>query len=66
VSYYIELPVMLLMYGGWKLLKKTKLVSLEAMDLETDVHKIGSDDLIEEKKEEGLKGKIRAVLRWIF
>jgi amino acid transporter, AAT family len=66
VSYYIELPVMLIMYGGWKLLKRTKLVRLETMDLETDVHKVGEEDSREEEKEEGLKGKIKAVLRWIF
>jgi AAT family amino acid transporter len=35
VSYYIELPVMLVMFVGWKLIKRTKLVELEEMDLET-------------------------------
>ncbi|TVY21052.1 putative amino-acid permease [Lachnellula arida] len=66
VSYYIELPIMLIMYVGWKLLKRTKLVRLEVMDLETDVHKIGDEDLREEGKDRGLKGKVRMVLRWIF
>ena len=66
VSYYIELPVMLIMYVGWKLLKRTKLVRLEVMDLETDVHKVGEEDLRESEKDKGLKGKIRTVLRWIF
>ncbi|TVY55711.1 putative amino-acid permease PB1C11.02 [Lachnellula cervina] len=66
VSYYIELPVMLIMYVGWKLLKRTKLVRLEVMDLETDVHKVGDEDLREEGKDKGLKGKVRMVLRWIF
>lgn len=66
VSYYIELPIMLLMYVGWKLLKRTKLVRLEDMDLETDVHRIGDEDLREEENNKGLKGKIRMVLRWIF
>ncbi|TVY42002.1 putative amino-acid permease [Lachnellula subtilissima] len=66
VSYYIELPIMLLMYVGWKLLKRTKLVKLEDMDLETDVHKIGDEDLREEENDKGLKGKIMIVLRWIF
>lgn len=36
VSYYIELPLMLVMYVGWKVWKKTKVVKLERMDLETD------------------------------
>lgn len=66
MSYYIELPVMLIMYVGWKLLKRTKLVRLEVMDLETDVHKVGDEDLREEGKDKGLKGKVRMVLRWIF
>lgn len=66
VSYYIELPVMLIMYVGWKLLKRTKLVRLEVMDLETDVHKVGDEDLREEGKDKGLKGKVGMVLRWIF
>ena len=38
VSLYIELPIMLLMYLGWKALKRTKLVKLHEMDLETDTH----------------------------
>ncbi|KAK1845555.1 amino acid permease [Colletotrichum chrysophilum] len=36
LSFYIELPVMLVMIIGWKLYKKTKLISLSEMDLETD------------------------------
>jgi len=66
VSYYIELPVMLLMYVGWKLLKRTKIVGLGEMDLETDVHKIGEEDLKEMEMEKTVRGKIRRVLNWIF
>jgi len=36
VSYYVELPVMLVMFVGWKLLKRTKLVHAADMDLATD------------------------------
>ncbi|KAI2978722.1 hypothetical protein CBS147324_875 [Aspergillus niger] len=36
VSYYIELPIMLVMFLVWKLVKRTKLVKLEVMDLVTD------------------------------
>ncbi|KAH0531367.1 hypothetical protein TsFJ059_000207 [Trichoderma semiorbis] len=38
VSFYIELPIMLVMYLGWKIIKRTKFVRLDEMDLVTDVH----------------------------
>ena len=38
VSFYIELPIMLIMYAAWKLIKKTRTVSLAEMDLETDTY----------------------------
>ncbi|KFZ01432.1 hypothetical protein V501_09997 [Pseudogymnoascus sp. VKM F-4519 (FW-2642)] len=65
VSFYIELPVMALMFVGWKLLKKTKIVGLKEMDLVTDVYhpepgEVDRDAVV------GWKGKARAVLRWIF
>ncbi|KAL8715202.1 MAG: hypothetical protein Q9220_001160 [cf. Caloplaca sp. 1 TL-2023] len=37
-SLYIELPIMLVMYVGWKLLKGTRIVRLSDMDLETDAY----------------------------
>lgn len=36
VSYYVELPVMLIMFVAWKISKRTKWVTLERMDLRTD------------------------------
>ncbi|PWY89830.1 amino acid permease [Aspergillus heteromorphus CBS 117.55] len=36
VSYYIEIPIMLVMFVGWKLFKRTKFVRLDTMDLLTD------------------------------
>ncbi|KAG2421141.1 hypothetical protein HFD88_000757 [Aspergillus terreus] len=36
VSYYIEIAIMLVMFVGWKLIKRTKFVRLDEMDLETD------------------------------
>ncbi|CAF3613987.1 hypothetical protein SNK03_003788 [Fusarium graminearum] len=62
ISFYIELPVMLIMYIGWKLLKKTKVVKLSEMDLETDVH------TIEEKvtEEAGWKNKLKNAVTWLF
>lgn len=66
VSYYIELPVMAIMYFGWKLWKRTKIVGLNDMDLETDVYVLGEDDLREMEKEKSVQGKVRRVLGWIF
>lgn len=36
VSYYIEIPVMIVMYLFWKILKRTRFVRLEEMDLVSD------------------------------
>ncbi|OBT52061.1 hypothetical protein VE04_08060 [Pseudogymnoascus sp. 24MN13] len=65
VSFYIELPVMLLMFVGWKLLKKTKIVGLKEMDLVTDVYHPEPGE-VDRDAAVGWKGKARAVLRWIF
>lgn len=66
VSFYLELPVMLAMYLGWKFLKRTSIVGLGEMDLETDVHKIGEDDLRDIEEDKTAKGKLYVILRWIF
>ncbi|KAF9888619.1 hypothetical protein FE257_008551 [Aspergillus nanangensis] len=44
VSFYVELPVMLVMYVVWKVLKKTNYVRLEEMDLETDTYTLEADE----------------------
>jgi AAT family amino acid transporter len=61
VSFYIELPVMLVMYVGWKVFKRTKLVRLDEMDLETDVYV--ADEIGEQKK--GWLGRGRRVVEWL-
>ncbi|KAF7919173.1 uncharacterized protein EAE98_009493 [Botrytis deweyae] len=66
VSFYIELPVMAIMWLGWKWLKGTKVVSYEEMDLQTDVHVIGEEDEKEREREKTARGKVERVLRWIF
>lgn len=66
VSYYIELAVMLVMCLGWKLWKKTKLVSLNEMDLETDAHRMSEEDLEEIANEKTVKGRVGSVVRWIL
>ncbi|KAM0438756.1 hypothetical protein ACHAPT_001514 [Fusarium lateritium] len=62
VSFYIELPVMLIMYLVWKFLKKTKTVKLEEMDLETDTYTV-DEKVVEET---GWKAKVKNVITWLF
>ncbi|KAK1765321.1 putative amino-acid permease PB1C11.02 [Phialemonium atrogriseum] len=62
VSFYIELPVMLVMYLGWKLVKKTKIVGLAEMDLDTDTYVVGQ----EKDEEKGWKRKAKDALVWVF
>ncbi|KAL7948126.1 amino acid permease/ SLC12A domain-containing protein [Trichoderma barbatum] len=62
VSYYIELPIMLVMYLAWKFIKRTKFVRLEDMDLVTDVHT--AEEQVEEEK--GWKAKAKSVVGWLF
>ena len=54
VSYYVELPLMLVLYVGWKVWKKTKVVKLERMDLETDTHTV-DEMALQSVKESRLK-----------
>ena len=65
-SYYIELPIMLVMYVGWKIIKRTRIVSLGEMDLETDVYQVSEEDLKEMEKEKSARGRVERVFRWIF
>jgi len=65
VSYYIELPIMLLMFGVWKVVKRTRWVSAEEMDLETDVY-LPEEGELDRDAAVGWKGKARATIRWIF
>ena len=55
VSYYVELPLMLVMFVGWKVWKKTKVVKLERMDLETDTSSVDEVVLLQGVKESRLK-----------
>lgn len=65
VSYYIELPIMLLMYVVWKFVKKTKVVELDDMDLETDVYMVQPGEL-DKVDRPGWKGKVQTAIRWVF
>lgn len=62
VSFYIELPVMLIMFVAWKFIKKTKVVKLDEMDLETDVHPRKEQEL--EKKP--WQAKLKNAVTWVF
>jgi AAT family amino acid transporter len=65
-SYYIELPIMLVMYVAWKIIKRTRIVSLQEMDLETDVYQVSEEDLKEAEREKSTRGRVESVFRWIF
>lgn len=66
VSYYIELPIMAVMYLGWKLFKRTKIVGYAEMDLETDVHVVSDEDVKQNAHDKTARGKVETVIRWIF
>lgn len=66
VSYYIEIPIMIIMYVGWKLVKKSKIVPLAMMDLETDVHTKDDNEDDKWENEKSWKGKAHTAVRWIF
>ena len=63
VTYYAELPIMVVVYVAWKLIKGTRFVRLDEMDLETDTYVAD-----EEKKddERGWKATARTVLAWLL
>jgi AAT family amino acid transporter len=65
-SYYVELPIMAIMYLGWRLLKKTRVVAYDEMDLETDVHEVSEEDLKETERERSARGRVENIIRWIF
>ena len=63
-SLYIELPIMLVMYLGWKAIKRTKVVRADEMDLETDTHTI--EEVGDERKRRGWREKGYNIWRWIL
>ncbi|KAK4502481.1 hypothetical protein PRZ48_005906 [Zasmidium cellare] len=77
VSFYIELPVMLVMFVGWKLLKRTKFVHVDEMDLTTDRFDQGwtteeREEALEKAKlspwakGQGWQRRVNAVGQWFF
>ncbi|KAJ6133828.1 amino-acid permease [Penicillium sp. IBT 18751x] len=72
VSYYIEIPVMLVMFVGWKLIKRTKFVHKSEMDLRTDRYDGGLEDtpftreLEQDPSRKGWVGKLQRFGQWLF
>ena len=66
VSLYVELPIMLVMYLGWKVLKRTKLVRLLEMDLETDTYPLERLDPALETGKSAWREKAYNIWRWFL
>ena len=64
VSLYVELAIMLAMYVGWKVLKRTKVVKLLEMDLETDTYPAERLDPATERS--GWRRRVYEVWRWVL
>lgn len=66
VSLYVELPIMLVMYVGWKILKRTKVVKLLDMDLETDTYPAERLDPARETEESAWRERAYSIWRWFL
>lgn len=75
VSYYVELPVLLVMFVVWKLIKRTPFVPLEEMDLVTDRYDTGltsaeRDELLDDARwptvGRGWKARTKGIGQWLF
>ncbi|EEH42044.1 high-affinity permease for basic amino acids [Paracoccidioides lutzii Pb01] len=73
VSFYIQLPVMIAMFVTWKLVKGTKFVSLEEMDLVTDRYDGGAEGTLAAElrakkpfEELTLQEKAKRIGTWFF
>lgn len=59
VSFYIEIPLMIIMYVAWKLIKRTKIVKLHEMDLVTDVYVVDPEKDVDDPR-------WKRILGWLF
>lgn len=66
VSLYVELPIMLVMYLGWKVLKRTKVVKLLEMDLETDTYPVERLNPALETEKSAWKERAYNIWRWLL
>ena len=65
-SLYVELPIMLVMYLGWKMLKRTKVVNLHEMDLATDTYPVDRLAPIPENEKSAWREKAYSIWRWLL
>ena len=65
-SLYVELPIMLVMYLGWKMLKRTKVVRLHEMDLETDTYSVDRLDPIPDNGHSAWRERAYSIWRWLL
>ncbi|KAJ5085190.1 amino acid permease [Penicillium argentinense] len=64
VSYYIELGLMIVMFVGWKVVKKTRFVRSSEMDLLSDRYQRGFEEDEEPPTMHGLKNPFARGLTW--
>ena len=57
---------MLLMYLGWKGLKRTKIVKLHEMDLETDTYPVERLDPVLESEKSAWRERAYNIWRWLL
>ena len=57
---------MLVMYLGWKMLKRTKVVKLHEMDLETDTYPVDRLDPIHENRSRAWRERAYSIWRWLL
>ena len=57
---------MLVMYLGWKALKRTKVVRLLEMDLETDTYPVKGLDTASEPEKSAWRDRAYTIWRWLL
>ena len=57
---------MLVMYLGWKLWKRTTIVALHDMDLETDTYTLDTIELPHKDRKNTWTRQVREIWRWIL
>ncbi|KDQ17035.1 hypothetical protein BOTBODRAFT_620064 [Botryobasidium botryosum FD-172 SS1] len=67
VSLYIEIPLMIVFFVAWKLVKRTRFIDLHTVDLYEDEHQDGKADLDDnEDRAERLRGRFGWLWRIYF
>lgn len=70
VSYYIEIPIMVVMFCAWKIIRRTKFIRTSEMDLQTDRYDLGAEPtepvLQETDRKNRLLAKVERFGQWLF